>query len=141
MTSNALKEIAALPALSRDELKQIWKDLFESTPGNCSNEFMIRRIAWRMQEMQYGGLSSVTKDKIKKLQKKSKNIRKRKDSMPPPGTMLTREHGGQEHRVMILADGFEYRGCKYKSLTEIATKITGTKWSGPRFFGLTGLKK
>ena len=89
-----------------------------------------------MQEIQYGGLSQATKDKIKKLQKAPKNNKKRKDGMPPSGTMLCREFGGQEHRVMILSDGFEYRGCKYKSLSKIATLISGTNWSGPRFFGL-----
>ena len=57
-------------------------------------------------------------------------------NMPPVGTQFIRHHGGEEHRVMVLKDGFEYRGCKYKSLTAIATKITGTKWSGPKFFGL-----
>ncbi len=136
MSINALKEISALPALDREELKQIWQDMFRTSPGKCSKDFMIRKIAWRMQEIQYGGLSQATKEKIKKLQKTPKNNTTRKDGMPPPGTMLCREFGGQEHRVMILADGFEYRGCKYKSLSKIATLISGTNWSGPRFFGL-----
>ncbi len=57
-------------------------------------------------------------------------------TLPAVGTVLEREHGGETHRVTVLRDGFEYRQCKYKSLTKIATHITGTKWSGPRFFGL-----
>jgi len=137
MSNNVLKEIAALPALDRNDLKKMWRDLFDTSPGKYTKDFMIRKIAWRMQEITYGGLSETTKTKIKKLQKTPKTTAKRKRGLPPAGTMLSREHGGQEHRVMILDHGFEYRGCKYKSLTEVARKITGTQWSGPRFFGLT----
>ena len=142
MENPTLKDIANLPALDRDQLKSLWLELFDSLPSHYSNEFMVRKIAWRMQEIIYGGLSETTKTKIKKLQKasKSKGTRtktKRKKNLPPAGTLLCREYGGQEHRVMILEEGFEYRHCKYRSLSEIATKITGTKWSGPRFFGLS----
>lgn len=139
MNENALKQISALPDMDRDELKEMWKSLFDTSPGKYTKEFMIRKIAWRIQEMTYGGLPEATKTKIKKLQKNPRALgdHRHKKNLPPVGTQLCREHGGQEHRVMILEDGFEYRGCKYKSLSEIASKITGTNWSGPRFFGLT----
>ena len=93
--------------------------------------------SWRIQEVKYGGLPDETRQQIKSLQKKGKiTSRARASSLPPIGTMLVREHDDEEHKVMVLADGFEYRNCKYGSLSEIARKITGTRWSGPKFFGL-----
>lgn len=95
------------------------------------------KVACPVQERAFGGLTEDTKRRIKKLQIKppqKPGVR----NAPPAGTELEREWGGERHRVLVLRDGFEYRGCKYTNLTAIATKITGTKRSGPLFFGLKG---
>lgn len=132
-----LNQVAMLPSMDYDGLKKIWDDYFDTPPQSRNKAFMVRKLAWRIQELKYGGLPNETRQQIKSLQKKEKIIsRTRAVSLPPIGTMLVREHGGEEHKVMVLADCFEYRNCKYGSLSEIARKITGTRWSGPKFFGL-----
>lgn len=129
-------QIASLPDSSMAELVQLWNGIFDNPPRNRNKMFMIRKIAWRLQELAYGGLSDDTKVKISSLQRQPAKATKNKKYMPPVGTILERHYQGEDHRVLVLKDGFEYRHCKYKSLSEIATMITGTKWSGPRFFGL-----
>lgn len=96
-----------------------------------------RKIAYRIQELAFGGLTKETKEQIKRMKNDiNVGIMKRNRDMPPPGTIITREYQGIEHRVVVLPDGFEYQNMKYTNLSKIATIITGTKWSGPVFFGL-----
>lgn len=135
--NNVLKQVAMLPSLEYKDLRKLWDNCFDKPPQSRNKTFMVRKLAWRIQELAYGGLSNETRNKINSLQKKEKvTSRTRAASLPPIGTQLIREYEGEEHRVMVLADGFEYRNCKYGSLSEVARKITGTRWSGPRFFGL-----
>lgn len=136
MKNSALAQISALPDMHIQELEIMWNNVFDTPPANKNKTYMIRKLAWRIQEMTYGGLSEDTKARLKKLQKNPSLGSKKKTGMPPVGTQFVREHDGEEHRVMVLEDGFEYRGCKYRSLSEIARLITGTRWSGPKFFGL-----
>lgn len=136
MTDCTIARIAALPQMDYKELRALWDELFDAPPNNANRDFMARKLAWRIQEIRYGGLSADTKSRLKKLRSNAGALRSRKKSLPPVGTQLIREHGGEDHRVTVLADGFEYRGCKYRSLSEIARLITGTRWSGPKFFGL-----
>lgn len=128
-------QLAQLPNMEINDLMTLWDNLFDNPPRSRTKSLLIRKIAWRIQELAYGGLSDNVKKKIRSTQQTS-STKKRKKNLPPIGTILEREHGGEMHRVTVLKDGFEYRHCKYKSLTKIATMITGTKWSGPRFFGL-----
>ena len=137
MTSKSvINQLAALPNMEVSELKKMWGNLFETPPQSNNKDFLLRKIAWRIQELAYGGLPDDTRQKLKDLRRKSETYHAKRGSLPPEGTVLTREHDGEDHKVLVLYDGFEYRGCKYRSLSEIARKITGTKWSGPRFFGL-----
>ena len=137
VNNHVLNQVMRLPSMEYQELKKLWDDCFSEPPQSKNKTFMVRKLAWRIQELAYGGLPSETREHIKSLQKKEKvATRTRATNLPPIGTQLIREHEGEEHRVMVLADGFEYRNCKYGSLSEIARKITGTRWSGPRFFGL-----
>ncbi len=137
VNEHVLNQVMSLPGMEYQELKKLWDNCFTDPPQSKNKAFMVRKLAWRIQELAYGGLPTETQEQIKTLQKKEKVIpRTRATTLPPIGTQLIREHKGEEHRVMVLADGFEYRNCKYKSLSEIATKIAGTRWSGPRFFGL-----
>jgi hypothetical protein len=130
-----MTQIVQLPTMATPDLVTLWTSIFEVPPHNKNKVFLIRKIAWRLQELAYGGLSDDTQTKIRNMHDLTvkKTIKK---NLPPIGTILEREHGNETHRVTVLRDGFEYRQCKYKSLTKIATHITGTKWSGPRFFGL-----
>jgi hypothetical protein len=130
-----MTQIVQLPTMATPDLVTLWTSIFDVPPHNKNKVFLIRKIAWRLQELAYGGLSDDTQIKIRNMHDLTakKTIKK---NLPPIGTILEREHGHETHRVTVLRDGFEYRQCKYKSLTKIATHITGTKWSGPRFFGL-----
>jgi hypothetical protein len=130
-----MTQLVNLPTMATPDLVTLWTSIFEVPPHNKNKVFLIRKIAWRLQELAYGGLSDDTQTKIRNMHDLTtkKTIKK---NLPPIGTILEREHGNETHRVTVLRDGFEYRQCKYKSLTKIATHITGTKWSGPRFFGL-----
>jgi hypothetical protein len=97
-------------------------------------------LAWRIQERAYGGLSAETERRLQDLARNLDRI----DEHPPsplsrlmPGTVLVREWRGEAHRVTIERSGFSYQGKHFKDLSTIARTITGTRWSGPRFFGLT----
>ena len=138
MTDTVLKQLSALAVMDIDALKAMWKDLYKDIEPPKSNRiFLIRRLSYRIQEIAYGGLSHETKNKIKKLQRNpSAGSMARNRDLPPPGTVLTREYQGVEHRVTVLHDGFEYQERRYSNLSIIARVITGTRWSGPVFFGL-----
>ena len=137
MTQSVLKQLSTLPNMNTKELQDVWTSIFDSEPPDHKNPTLMRRkLAWRIQELAYGGLSQDAKKTLEKLKKNPDQRAKRKKNLPPVGTQFVRYWGDEEHRVMVLVDGFEYKGCKYRSLTEIATMITGTKWSGPKFFGL-----
>jgi len=133
--TQTISQIANLPNMQTPDLVRLWTSIFDVPPHNKNKVFLIRKIAWRLQELAYGGLADDTHTKIRNMRDLTakKTLKK---NLPPVGTILEREHGNETHRVTVLRDGFEYRQCKYKSLTKIATHITGTKWSGPRFFGL-----
>lgn len=137
MTQSVLKQLSSLPDMDTGQLERLWTNIFETAPPDHKNPIMMRRkLAWRIQEVAYGGLSKDAQNTINKLKKNPASKSPRKKNMPPVGTQLVRYWGDEEHRVMVLVDGFEYKSCKYRSLTQIATLITGTKWSGPKFFGL-----
>lgn len=123
-------EIAKLELKSRDELQTLWREYFKTDCNVQNREFYIARIAHRMQELAYGGLSTPKKEMITKI---GVAIKKKG---PPSGTRIIREYKGIEYSVRILDDGFEYNGMNYKSLSSLAFKITGQRISGNRFFGI-----
>jgi hypothetical protein len=124
---------------SLDELRREWRRLYRRDPPRISRDLLIRGIGYRLQELQHGGLSKSTRRKLKTL---AKMFRSEGRIAPDPGlslksgARLVREWHGHTHTVTVTEDGFEYAGMTYPSLTKIAKKITGTHWSGPRFFGL-----
>ena len=141
--ADVLGRIAALKTASTPALKQQWRELFgkEAPPGN--RRYLESRLAYRIQELAYGGLKPETRVRLEALgeQLDGGNVvlrRIRADSRPLPGTRLLREHGGVEHVVTVLADGFEWEGRPYRSLSAIARAITETRWNGWTFFGLKG---
>ena len=133
-------EIASLPTLSAHELRVAWRALRcgEPTAGS-SRDLMLREIAYKMQERAHGRLAPAIKRRLRALAEEveANGV----DAIAPapllkPGTRLLREWQGKTHTVIVLDDCFEYDGERYASLTQIARRITGAHWSGPRFFGL-----
>src|ERR1051326_7414719 len=133
-------QLAALPMLSAHELRLKWQDLRCGEPtAPASRDLMIREIAYKMQERAQGGLPPVVKRRLRALA--AEFDAKGASALVPapllkPGTRLLREWGGKTHTVIVQEDGFEHDGKRYGSLTQIARRITGVHWSGPRFFGL-----
>jgi hypothetical protein len=133
-------ELAALPGLSLDALKERWQALFGTGPRpRLSRGLIVRAIAYRMQEQAFGGLDLATR---RRLARAAKDLAAgRAPSTPPaikPGTRLIREWQGTTHEVIVLERGVQYRGQSWPSLSAVAREITGTRWSGPLFFGLKG---
>ena len=133
--------LAALKTTPTPELKQQWRELFESEPPAFNRRYLESRLAYRIQELAYGGLKPETVKRLEALgeQLDGGNIttrRIRADLKPIAGTRLLREWQGVEQIVTVTADGFEWQGRPYKSLSAIARAITGTRWNGWVFFGL-----
>jgi len=135
-------EEEALKAMPLQGLKKEWRRLLRSVPPpGLSRDLMIRAITFKLQEQLHGGLSQSNKRKLRTLTKRLKDI-DRGQTPPPtlkPGTTLVRDWRGRRHTVTVSKDGFTYAGEEFKSLSVIARTITGTRWSGPRFFGLKSL--
>lgn len=141
MTSTVMAQVAALPQQDTDSLKKLWRDLFGSPPPPYNKAFLVKRLGYRLQELAFGGLSEATEERLAALardpaQADPARMKRKPCSRPVSGTRLIREWQGVEHQVTVLDDGFEYQGRRYKSLSVIARTITGTRWSGPVFFGL-----
>lgn len=141
MNNNVLARVAALPAMPMSELVAMWQELFQTTAPKHNKPYLVKRLAYRLQEIAYNVDSSIIEKRIDQYAKEnlSENLRKPRGKgvhMPMSGTKLVRIHNGIEHRVTVLDNGFEYNGAHYRSLSLIAREITGTNWSGPVFFGL-----
>ncbi len=141
-----LAQLAALQRLSVNELKAKWEGLFSTAAPNNSRAFLEVRIAGRIQELTYGGFTRDTRRALDLLADEVEGRVTRKGMAddarnPLPGTKLVREWNGTEHTVTVLQDGYDLGGKKFKSLSAVAKAITGTSWSGFRFFALgTGRK-
>ena len=135
-----LAQLAALKTASTPALKVRWRELFDTEPPPYNRRFLESRLAYRIQELAYGGLSEATLERLRalgeQLAKGGKIARARADRKPIRGTRLIREWQGVEHCVTVRDDDFEYQGRPYKSLSSIARTITGTRWNGWVFFGL-----
>jgi DUF2924 family protein len=136
-----LAQLAALPGKSTAELKQLWRELYDREPPPYNRPFLVKRLAYRIQELALGGLSAPAEAKLKALvEEEDRRLTGkqpvRKGDRPISGTRLIREWQGVEHTATVLDDGFEYQGRRYKSLSAVARTITGTRWNGPAFFGL-----
>lgn len=123
-------EVRALEGLGLEELRDEWRRRYGEPPKLRSSEFLARLLAWRIQAEAFGGLDAGLRKAL---------LSKRTPPTGPelhPGMQLAREWRGREERVDVLEDGFRWRGETYKSLSKVASAMTGTKWNGPRFFGL-----
>jgi hypothetical protein len=133
-------EIAALKNMAHVDLRGAWRRAWRSHPPKfLSRDLLELGIAWKLQERAFGGLGGVTKRRLTELalaiEAKADIARTRRVSLRP-GARLIREWGGESHEVLVTEDGFLWRGKNWRSLSVIAREMTGTRWSGPRFFGL-----
>lgn len=135
-----IRRVAALPGMTIDELKKLWADLHQDEAPPYNRVFLVKRLAYRLQELALGGLSKTTEKRIERMAA-DEELPLQERKRPPgekllPGTQLIREWKGAEHRCTVLVDGFEYQGRRFGSLSAVATAITGTKWNGHLFFAL-----
>jgi hypothetical protein len=134
-----LAELADLPVLDRRELVEKWRSLYGTEPPvGVRNNFLMHGIAHRMQEKALGGLKPATRRFLEKAAQD--NDASKQQSLPAisikPGTRLLREWHGITYEVIILESSVMCNGKYYRSLSEVARAITGTRWSGPLFFGM-----
>ena len=141
-----LARLAALKNMTVNELKAEWQALFDAPAPNNSRAFLEFRIAYRIQELTYGGPDRQTRRLLDLLADEVEGTLTRKAQIADPrnpvvGTKLLREWDGIAHTVTVLKEGFEWGGQRYKSLSAVARAITGTRWNGYRFFGLRERKR
>jgi len=143
------QQMARLHSLTHDELKALYVTMFGSEPPTYNRTFIINRLAYRIQEFTFGGLSETVRDRLRQLliehgydetgiRVETKNGRRRRatDDMPIIGTKLIREWKGARHEVIVVPGGVEYQGKRYRSLTAVTRAITGCHWNGRTFFGI-----
>jgi len=142
MNDSLVARVAALKTSPTPDLKQMWREMFQTEPPPFNRRFLETRLAYRIQELALGGLRRET---IKRLEKLGEQLdggkpdvrRRRTDGRPLAGTRLIREWDGQRHEVVVHVDDFEYAGQRYKSISRIAMVITGTNRNGWTFFGMS----
>jgi hypothetical protein len=132
--------VDGMTALSKEDLRSRWVEAFKvPLPLRASREFLERSLAYRLQEEGLGGLSPGRRRQLAKLAGASENeVRRPAKAVPSfkPGTRLSRACQGEVHEVEVSKDGFSWQGRSYSNLSRIARESTGTRWSGPLFFGL-----
>ncbi len=136
-----LARLAELKTMTMPQLKAQWEKLFNAASPNNSRPFLEQRLAHRIQELAFGGLSKPIIRTLDLLADEVEGKKVRKSVISDPrnpsiGTRLIRDWKGTEHTVVVAKDGFDWNGRRYKSLSAIAKSITGTNWNGYRFFGL-----
>lgn len=159
MDQSVLDEIERTRGLNASQLRARYRELLGEEPRSSNRDLLFRRIAWQLQANAEGGLSQRARDRISELaddaertffrerpvvkgsvitgaQSPLRSPSRSVQSTLPIGTLLTRTVGDRRVVVTVLADGFEYQSRKYRSLSAIAREITGTRWNGPRFFGI-----
>jgi len=149
MKDSVLRQIADLQNLSYEELKERWETLYSGTPPAYNRTFIIKRLAYRIQELACGGLSEEAHAKMREVldtygfdengcdrtTRQTQREKMRRQEMPVSGTRLVRNWNGKRYEAIVVPGGFEYEGKKYRSLTAITKAITGTHWNGRAFFG------
>ena len=149
--------IARLQEMSVGELREEWRRLYAEEPRSRHRVWLWRRLAWRIQELEYGGLSDRAKKRLEELMPRAELALRvprgfmkgtdlppraiRDKRIPPPGTVLLRSYKGQGIAVTVLENGFAWEGREYRSLSAIAKDVTGAHWNGLRFFALDRKKE
>ncbi len=156
-----INEISRLRTMSVGQLCVEWERLYGEPTRSRNRDYLWRRLAWRIQEIAHGGLTAESKARILERapatfgrsqgppgslpaageRPTSPGIVRGDPRLPKPGSTLLRRYKGAEVRVLVLDDGFEYDGRHFDSLSEIACAVTGSRWNGWLFFGLTKRKR
>ncbi len=146
--NSVARQIADLETLPAAKLEDRWRALFGSDPPACQRRFLVKRLAYRIQELTYGGLSEAARARMDEIAQEAgldgeaslpgrgRRAAQRKRELPVAGTRLVRMWDGRRHEVTVTAAGFEFEGRPYRSLSAIANIITGGHWNGRVFFGL-----
>lgn len=133
-------DLDAILTMTYSELHLAWRRHYRAAPAKkMSRDILELGIAWKIQERKFGGLGSVVKRQIADLSRtmeSKSDLAKPRAVTPKPGARLLRTWNGVTHDVLVVEDGFLWEGKTWPSLSVIAREITGTRWSGPRFFGL-----
>jgi hypothetical protein len=133
-------KLAALAAMDTVALKREWRRLYRTQPPtHIRRDLLVLAIAWKLQVKAHGGLTAAQRRRLAAIAKDPKKNGGPSDSAGiriKPGSRLVREWRGETHHVLVLEDGFEWNGQRHRSLSQVARRITGAHWSGPRFFGL-----
>ena len=131
--------LVAISTFDAARLREEWRKMYRSEPPRLSRDLMLRVLAHGMQERVLGGPGPTARRNLRELGRKLEkgaDLGIAGDVRLKPGARLIREWHGKIHVVIVLDEGFEFEGRRYRSLSRIARAITGTRWSGPRFFGL-----
>lgn len=139
MNKSITDRISSLEGMSKPHLLTLWAEHFHQPPPRLMRrKLMISVLAYRLLEKEYGGLSHAARTKLRHLAKGSRSERRSLAGSNPQlktSTRFIRSWKGEVHEVNVEDEGYEYRGKRYGSLSAIAREITGTRWSGPLFFG------
>ncbi len=134
------QRLTTLPNLSKTALRELWQQLLNAPPPpQLRRHQMIPILAYRLQEQIFGSLTTASRGRLRQLARAFEANSSSSISAIPtlkPGTRLVRQWRDQVHLVNVETSGYEYQGARYQSLSEIARLITGTRWSGPLFFGI-----
>jgi hypothetical protein len=139
MDNSVLKQISELDGLPKDQLRERWTALFGSPPAVDDKRVLVSRLAYRIQELKFGGLSKQTVDRLNSLSITVDTV-PQKRGMPLAGTRYIRVWRGTKYEVTVTNGGYEFEGRPYRSLTAIAKDITGAHWNGNLFFGVRKCK-
>lgn len=145
--TSVLRQLAALQNMKLPELQDKWRDLYGFEPPHFKSPFLKKRLAYRIQELFYGGIEPAVKEKIKEMAANDSMASElerpspiKKNGKILSGTRFIREWNGKTYETIARDNGFEYNGQMYRSLTALATAITGTKWNGHTWWGLKNRK-
>ena len=166
MDNSVIHRIHVLRQMTVDELREQWRELYGEESRSRNRDYLFRRLAWRVQEIAHDGLSDAAKTRLEELATDTftrmrtpretldaattanvktattTKLRSRRDPrLPTAGTIISRHYHGREIRVLTLDDGFELDGQHFTSLSAVAKAVTGAKWNGRLFFGLTERKR
>ena len=141
MEPDIRSQIAQLRSLSRQDLLSMWQSLYHrAAPEGLRRELIVLCLAYKIQETACGGLKPSTRSELRRiarhLAKDASGIKATIHSKIKSGTTIVRQWRGQIYEVLVTESGYEFKGASFKSLSQIARTITGTRWSGPLFFGL-----
>ena len=125
-------QVEALTSLDLFALREAWPARFGALPRLRSSDYLRQVLAWRLQAEAYGGLDADTRKQL------ARGAVRPVGPQAQPGVRLVREWKGERHEAEVTDDGVRYRDGLYASLSEVAREITGSRWNGPRFFGLRG---